>query len=298
MQPNPYIPMTMPLQPPIGEQVSRDGTRKFLFPVAADLTVETVYIPDGNRHTLCVSTQVGCRMGCRFCRTGRMGLRAQLSADQILNQIAAVPVSAQLTHLVFMGMGEPFDCPDPLFRALDVLLDPRHTRFAPRRISVSTAGVLPGLQRFLQRYALPLSLSLHNPFSSERAQCMPIERTWPLATILDAIRHAKRATKRRLFCEYLVIRDWNHSQRHADALAALLQGLPARINLMRPHPFPGQTCQPPDDAAILTFRDALNARGLIATIRRSRGTDIQAACGMLASELSPQDSCRISGEAP
>lgn len=270
--------------PPTQTQCSDDGTHKYLFPVDGGLSIETVHIPDKNRNTLCLSTQAGCRMGCRFCWTGHMHLQAQLSAAQILNQVCSVPVRSRLTHLVFMGMGEPFDNPVALFQALDCLIDPKAFGFAPRRISVSTAGVLPGVEAFLKRYNLPLSLSLHNPFPDERASIMPVERKWPLARVIETIRAQPRAMQRRLFCEYLVIKDWNHSERHADALATLLRGLNVRLNLMRPHPVPGTAFPPADDDAMLTFRNALNNRGLIATIRRSRGLDIQAACGMLATK--------------
>lgn len=269
-------------QPPASVHAAADGTRKYTFALPGGLAIETVYIPDGNRHTLCVSTQAGCRMGCHFCATGQMRLQAQLSIEQILNQIASVPEAPLLTHLVFMGMGEPFDNPTALFPALEALTYPKGFAFAPRRISVSTAGVLPGIENYLRHYKSPLSISLHSPFHDERAALMPIEHQWPIARICASIRAIPRSSQRRIFCEYLVIRDLNHTPRHALAIAELFQGIPVRINLMRPHPIPGATFPPAPDEAMLSFRDALNKHGLIATIRRSRGIEIEAACGMLA----------------
>ncbi len=263
---------------------SADGTRKYLFELPEGLSVETVYIPEKGRHTLCISTQAGCRMGCRFCATGQMRLQAQLTTEQILGQIDAVPEALELTHLVFMGMGEPFDNPNALFPALKRLMDPKSYGFAPRRISVSTAGVLPGIVTYLRDFSAPLSISLHSPFAEERAALMPIERKWPIADIMQTIRETPLSSHRRIFCEYLVFKDMNHTTAHAKALAKLLHGIPARINLMRPHPIPGADFTAPDDYAMLAFRDALNEHGLIATIRRSRGLEIDAACGMLATQ--------------
>ena len=271
-------------QAPASVHESADGTRKYLFELPGGLSIETVYIPEKERHTLCVSTQAGCRMGCRFCATGQMRLQAQLSTDQILGQIDNVPEASKLTHLVFMGMGEPFDNPTALFPALERLIDPRTYAFAPRRISVSTAGVLPGIITYLRDFASPLSISLHSPYPEERAALMPIENKWPIADIMETIRQTPLSTHRRIFCEYLMFRDMNHSPAHAKAIAELLRDIPARINLMRPHPIPGTNFTPSDDHAVLAFRDTLNDHGLIATIRRSRGLEIEAACGMLATQ--------------
>jgi 23S rRNA (adenine2503-C2)-methyltransferase len=272
------------MQEPSSAHTAADGTIKYTFSLPGNLSIETVYIPQRERHTLCISTQAGCRMGCRFCHTGQMRLQAQLTTEQILAQIRNVPQSAQLTHLVFMGMGEPFDNPTALFPALQQLIDPRQFGFAPRRISVSTAGVLPGIVAYLRNFPCPLSISLHSPFPEERAALMPIEKKWPISEIMATIRRIPISKGRRIFCEYLMFRNSNHSLPHADALMHLLDGLPASINLMRPHPIPGTDFAPPDDHAILQFRDALNERGIVATIRQSRGVEIEAACGMLATQ--------------
>ena len=276
---------------------SPDGTRKYLFELPRGLSIETVYIPEKDRHTLCVSTQAGCRMGCHFCATGQMRLQAQLTTAQILKQIDNVPEASKLTHLVFMGMGEPFDNPSAVFPALRQLMDPKTYGFAPRRVSVSTAGVLPGIVTYLRDFTSPLSISLHSPFAEERAALMPIEKHWPIADIMETIRQTPLSTHRRIFCEYLVFQNRNHSPAHAKALAELLREIPARINLMRPHPIPGEHFEAPDDNAMLTFRDALNDHGLIATIRRSRGMEIDAACGMLATKPNPAYKVRT-GDAP
>ena len=270
------------LAAPMRESVSSDGTKKYLFRTAEGHFIESAYIPDGDRATLCVSSQAGCRMGCRFCATGRQGLQQSLSAAEILNQIASLPERDRLTNLVFMGMGEPLDNPDNVLRALDILTAEWGFGWSPTRITLSTAGVLPQLRRFLDATRVHLAVSLHNPFADERAEIMPVERVWPIAEVVRMLRDYDFTHQRRVSFEYIVMSGLNDSPRHIRELCRLLNGIRCRINLIRFHRIPDSPYFSPDDAAMLRFRDALTARGIQTTIRASRGEDIQAACGLLS----------------
>ena len=270
------------LTPPLRESRSTDGTKKYLFRTAAGHLIESAYIPDGERATLCVSSQAGCRMGCRFCATGRQGLQASLTTAEILNQIVSLPERDRLTNLVFMGMGEPLDNMEQLLRALDILTARWGFGWSPTRITVSTAGVLPELRRFLDATNVHLAVSLHNPFAEERAAIMPVERAWPIAGVADVLRDYDFTHQRRVSFEYIVLAGMNDSPRHVRELCRLLNGIKCRINLIRFHKIPGSPYFSPDDAAMIRFRDALTARGIQTTIRASRGEDIQAACGLLS----------------
>ncbi len=270
------------LQNPSLVQNSADGTKKYLFPVSSGGDVEAVYIPDGNRHTLCVSTQLGCRMACRFCMTGRQGLGAQLTAGEILNQVLSIPEAGLLTNVVYMGMGEPLDNLDQVLKSLDILCADHGMGMSPRRITVSTIGILPALDHFLQKSRCRLAVSLHSPFEEERKQLVPMEKAHPLEKILDSIRRHPAERQRRISFEYIVFKDLNHSQAHVNALARILQGIRCRINLIRFHPIPGSPLQSPEHNSMKSFREALEGKGLSCTIRKSRGQDIEAACGMLS----------------
>ncbi len=270
------------LTSPIGESRSSDGTKKYLYPTREGHCVEAAYIPDGGRATLCVSSQAGCRMGCRFCATGRQGLRQSLSAGEILNQIGSLPERDRLTNLVFMGMGEPLDNTDEVLRAIEVLTAPWGFGWSPGRITLSTSGVAPQLPRLLDRTKVHLAVSLHNPFAEERAELMPVERAWPIEEVVAILRRYDFTHQRRLSFEYIVLSGMNDSPRHIRGLCRLLNGLRCRINLIRFHRIPSSPYFSPDDAAMLRFRDALTAKGFHTTIRASRGEDIQAACGLLA----------------
>ena len=270
------------LAAPMRESVSSDGTKKYLFRTAEGHFIESAYIPDGDRATLCVSSQAGCRMGCRFCATGRQGLQQSLSAAEILTQIASLPERDRLTNLVFMGMGEPLDNPDNVLRALDILTAEWGFGWSPTRITLSTAGVLPQLRRFLDATRVHLAVSLHNPFADERAEIMPVERVWPIAEVVRMLRDYDFTHQRRVSFEYIVMSGLNDSPRHLRELCRLLNGIRCRINLIRFHRIPDSPYFSPDDAAMLRFRDALTAKGIQTTIRASRGEDIQAACGLLS----------------
>ena len=273
------------LRAPEHESVSTDGTKKYLFRTLQGHFIESAYIPDGERATLCVSSQARCRMGCRFCATGRQGLQQSLSAAEILNQLVSLPESARLTNLVFMGMGEPLDNPANVLRALEILTAEWGFAWSPTRITLSTAGVVPQLRRFLDASKVHLAVSLHNPFPDERAEIMPVEKAWPIAQVVEILREYDFTHQRRVSFEYIVMSGLNDSPRHIRELSRLLNGIKCRINLIRFHKIPGSPYFSPDAEAMIRFRDALTARGIQTTIRASRGEDIQAACGLLSTQM-------------
>lgn len=262
--------------------ISTDGTKKYLYRTSQNHFIESAYIPDGDRATLCISSQAGCRMGCRFCATGRQGLQHSLSTNEILNQIESLPEREQLTNVVFMGMGEPLDNLDSLLPALEVLTSAWGFGWSPTRITVSTAGVASRLERFLEATQVHLAVSLHNPFPHERAEIMPIEKAWPIREVVEILRRYDFTHQRRVSFEYIVMSGLNDSPRHIRELCRLLDGIKCRINLIRFHKIPGSPYFSPDDRAMIAFRDALTAKGIHTTIRTSRGEDIQAACGLLS----------------
>ena len=262
--------------------ISTDGTKKYLYRPSQNHFIESAYTPDGDRATLCISSQAGCRMGCRFCATGRQGLQHSLSTNEILNQIGSLPERERLTNVVFMGMGEPLDNLDNLLPALEVLTSAWGFGWSPTRITVSTAGVASRLERFLEATQVHLAVSLHNPFPHERAEIMPVEKAWPIREVVEILRRYDFTHQRRVSFEYIVMSGLNDSPRHIRELCRLLDGIKCRINLIRFHKIPGSPYFSPDDRAMIAFRDALTAKGIHTTIRTSRGEDIQAACGLLS----------------
>ena len=262
--------------------ISADGTKKYLYRTSQNHFIESAYIPDGDRATLCISSQVGCRMGCRFCATGRQGLQHSLSTNEILNQIGSLPERERLTNVVFMGMGEPLDNLDSLLPTLEILTSAWGFGWSPTRITVSTAGVASRLERFLDATQVHLAVSLHNPFPHERAEIMPVEKAWPIREVVEILRRYDFTHQRRVSFEYIVMSGLNDSPRHIRELCRLLDGIKCRINLIRFHKIPGSPYFSPDDRAMIAFRDALTAKGIHTTIRTSRGEDIQAACGLLS----------------
>lgn len=266
---------------PVHRQASVDGTVKYLFAAAGGF-VETVYIPDGERATLCVSSQVGCKMNCLFCHTGKQGFTAQLTAQQIINQIFSIPESSSLTNVVFMGMGEPMDNLPSVLQALQCLTHPDAVAWSSTRITVSTIGVEPQLSRFLQESRCHLAVSLHSPFDDERAQLMPAQKAFPIAHVMETLRKHRWEGQRRLTFEYIVFGTLNDTRRHMNALLNLTEGLPCRLNLIRYHAIPGIDLPATDPERLQRMQEYLSSRGLITTIRASRGEDIAAACGMLS----------------
>lgn len=270
------------LSQPVQVQESKDGTKKYLFKTDAGHFIESVYIPDEERATLCVSSQVGCRMGCVFCATGKQGFQVHLAAHEILNQIQSLPEREQLTNIVYMGMGDPMDNMDAVFRSLEVLTSDWGYAWSPRRITVSTIGVMPGLQRFIIENKCHLAVSLHSPFDDERRSLMPMQKAFPIKDVIDEIRKVDFGLQRRVSFEYIMFKGVNDSRAHADALFKLLSGLRCRVNLIKFHSIPDASLQGCNRATMEQFRDWLNDKGLTTTIRQSRGEDILAACGLLS----------------
>ena len=272
--------------PPAMAQRSVDGTIKYLYAAGEGHFVESVYIPTEDRATLCVSSQVGCKMNCLFCMTGKQGFSANLIANQILNQIQSLPERESLTNLVFMGMGEPLDNVNELFKVLEILTAPWGYGWSPKRITVSTVGAMKGLRRFLEESECHLAFSLHSPYPEERLSLMPVEKAFPAQEVIDLIRHYDFTHQRRVSFEYIVFKGLNDDLKHADALARLLRQIPCRVNLIRFHAIPNVPLQTSDMARMEAFRDRLNEKGVVCTIRASRGEDIFAACGMLSTAKS------------
>ncbi len=266
---------------PVEANRSTDGTVKYLFAVGSDF-VESVYIPDGDRATLCVSSQVGCKMNCAFCMTGRQGFTRNLTAAEIINQVVSIPERDTLTNIVFMGMGEPLDNIDEVMKALEILTAEWGFAWSPRRITLSTVGLTDRLCRFLDESRCHLAVSLHNPFGEERAAMMPIQKAMPIEKTVELLRRYDFSHQRRLSFEYIVFEGINDTPAHIDALERLLKGLECRINLIRFHVIPQLDLHSPSVEKMEAFRDALSRKGVICTIRASRGEDVKAACGMLS----------------
>ena len=267
---------------PVRCQVSKDGTKKYLFPVLDGHFIETVYIPDEERATLCVSCQVGCKMGCRFCVTGQQGFHGNLTAGDILNQLFSIPEFEQLTNVVFMGMGEPMDNLDAVLAVTQVLTAPWGLGWSPKRITVSTVGIIPGLRRFLDESQCHLAVSLHNPVAQERLQMMPVQKAYPLGEVLSLLKQYDWSGQRRLSFEYTMFRGINDDLTHAQRLVEALKGLDCRVNLIRFHESPEAPYKTSLPTTIADFQNYLNRHGVICTLRASRGQDIDAACGLLA----------------
>ena len=267
---------------PLDIQTSVDGTRKMLFKTSGGKFVETVTIPEEDRLTICVSSQVGCRMNCDFCMTGKQGFQDNLTATEILNQVYSVPDSEAITNLVFMGMGEPLDNYKNVKKASELLQAEYGLGWSPKRITLSTIGLKSNLKRFLDESKCHLAMSLHNPISEERLEMMPIEQAAPAASVIEMLREYDWSKQRRLSFEYIMFDGVNDSLHYARELTKLLAGLDCRINLIRFHVIPMSKLRPSTEGNMIKFRDFLTAKGFICTIRASRGEDIFAACGMLS----------------
>ena len=273
---------TIGCAPHIDAQYSKDGTIKYLFPTQNGKFVETVYIPDNDRATLCVSSQVGCKMNCLFCQTGKQGFEGHLTACDILNQIYMLPEAESLTNIVFMGQGEPMDNYDNVLRATSLLTASYGYAWSPRRITVSSVGIKGKLKRFIEESECHLAISLHSPIAEQRASLMPAERGFHIADIVEMLRGYDFSHQRRLSFEYIVFGGVNDTTMHARELVKLLKGLDCRINLIRFHKIPDVPLDGADEARMESLRDYLTAHGIFTTIRASRGQDIYAACGLLS----------------
>ncbi|MDR0386160.1 MAG: 23S rRNA (adenine(2503)-C(2))-methyltransferase RlmN [Prevotellaceae bacterium] len=262
-------------------QVSIDGTRKYLYRLRSGNSIESVYIPESGRATLCISSQAGCCRGCCFCMTARQGLKANLTSGEILNQIWSLPEKDGLTNIVYMGMGEPMDNIDEVLKSLEILTSDYGAGWSHKRITVSTTGILPGLAKFLKSSRSRLAISLNSPFDEERRKLMPVQKAFPVSDVIKLIRKDEYS-QRRISFEYIMFAGVNDSQKHAAAIVRLLSGNNLRINLIRFHRIPGCSLSPSDETAIENFKNYLNSKGLLTTVRSSRGEDIFAACGMLS----------------
>lgn len=265
-------------------QESKDGTKKYLFPTMHSKFIETAMIPDDDRKTVCVSSQVGCKMGCLFCMTGKQGFQGQLTAGEIVNQIRNLPERHEVTNIVYMGMGEPFDNLEQVLKSLEILTSDWGFAMSPRRITVSTIGIIPGMLTFLDRSEAHLAVSLHTPFDEERQRLMPIQIAYPLKEVIREIKSWDFGRQRRVSFEYIVFKGLNDTPRHAQELVKILNGIKCRINLIRFHPIPGTPLEGTDEATLQKFKDLLNEKGILTTIRASRGQDIYAACGLLSTK--------------
>jgi len=272
------------LSAPSKVQVSLDGTKKYLFPTSHNKFIETAMIPDDDRKTVCVSTQVGCKMGCLFCMTGKQGFQGQLTAGEIVNQIKSIKEFGDVSNIVYMGMGEPFDNLDAVLKSLEILTSEWGFAMSPRRITVSSIGIIPAMIRFLNESEAHLAISLHTPFDEERRKLMPVQIAYPIAEVVNEIKGWDFGRQRRVSFEYILFKGLNDTPYHVRELTKLLAGIRCRINLIRFHPVPGTPLESPDEETITSFRDQLTAKDITTTIRASRGQDIYAACGLLSTK--------------
>jgi 23S rRNA (adenine2503-C2)-methyltransferase len=265
---------------PLSSACSSDGSVKYLFSTRGGLLHEAVYLPEGKRHTVCVSVQAGCRMGCRFCATGLNGWKGNLSAGEIVNQVISIP--HRVTNVVMMGMGEPGDNIDAVIKACDIITAEWGLAAGHSRVTVSTVGVMPALSRLLDETRCNITLSLHSPFSGERSKVIPAERKWPFRESLALLESHPGERNRRFTIAYVMIGGLNDTEEHLEGLKKLLGGSKLRVNLLPYHPLPDDVHVSSDHSTMMRFKHLLVTSGIEATVRKSRGTDIAAACGMLA----------------
>ena len=281
---------------PVHSQKSTDGTVKYLFKTPTHYSIESVYIPDKDRATLCVSSQAGCKMNCYFCATGKMGFKSNLSAADIMNQILSIPPAPApghapmnpLTNIVFMGMGEPLDNFGAVERVIEILTAPWGLSWSPKRITVSTVGKLPQLKDLLDRTDVHVAVSVHTAEIPQREAMMPAQKAFPIQTVMKLLSGYDFSHQRRLSVEYIMWRGVNDDIAHADMLIKLIGNIECRVNLIRFHAIPGVDLYPSSEERMIMFRNYLNSKGITATIRTSRGEDIMAACGQLANVRNKQ----------
>jgi 23S rRNA (adenine2503-C2)-methyltransferase len=269
--------------PPLSAEKSSDGSVKYLFRDEEGLYFETVWMPGEKRSTICVSVQSGCRMGCCFCETGKYGFHGNLSVRSIINQVLGLPGSEGLTHVVFMGMGEPLDNLDNVLKACEIITAEWGLALGSGRVTVSTVGITTAVETFLLKTQCNLTLSLHSPFSYERKKLIPAENKYPFTTIIGILRDFPIRKKRRLSVAYVMMEGVNDSDAHLDELKSLLGGSGIRVNLLPYHKGSNDAFKPSPRGTMLRFKHELVISGISASIRESRGADISAACGLLAS---------------
>ena len=274
---------------PVEFQTSKDGTVKYLFHTTCGKFIESVMIPDEERFTLCISSQVGCKFNCLFCMTGKQGFGGNLSANEIMNQIFSVKESDKLTNVVFMGMGEPFDNYSEVSKCLEIMTSEYGLGWSPKRITVSTTGIIPALKCFLDESNAHLAISIHSPFHEQRQSIMPVEKAYPFTEVLELLRQYDWSKQRRLSFEYIMFDGFNDSLVYAKEMVRLLKGTGCRVNLIRFHAIPNVDLRSSNFEKMEQFRDYLNSKGILCTIRSSRGEDISAACGMLSTEKTKKE---------
>ena len=265
-------------------QESTDGTKKYLFPTIQNRFVETAMIPESDRRTVCLSSQVGCKMGCLFCFTAKQGFQGQLTTGEIVNQIRSIDEVNEVSNIVYMGMGEPFDNLEEVLKSIEILTSEWGYAMSPRRITVSTIGIIPGMLTFLEKSEAHLAVSLHTPFHEERQKLMPVQVAYPIEEVINEIKSWDFGRQRRISFEYILFEDLNDTIAHVKELSRILDGLKCRINLIRFHPVPGTPLKSPSEKVMQQFKDALNQKGILTTVRASRGQDIYAACGLLSTK--------------
>lgn len=275
---------------PVKASKSSDGTVKYLFNVGEGNVIESVYIPDKERATLCVSSQSGCKMNCYFCATGKLGFKKNLTSAQIMNQVLSIPPAPEkghepmnpLTNIVFMGMGEPLDNYKEVQKVIEILTADWGLAWSPKRITVSTVGKLPQLKELLDNTQVHIAISVHTADPMQRESMMPAQKAFPISAVMKLLAGYDFSHQRRLSLEYIMWRGVNDDKAHADMLIKLIGKVDCRVNLIRYHAIPGVDLYPCSEERMMMFRNILNQHGITATIRASRGEDIAAACGMLA----------------
>lgn len=272
------------LKDPVKADVSADGTKKYLYHIQGLQYVEAAYIPDAERATLCLSSQVGCKMGCLFCMTGKQGFQYHLTSGEILNQLHSLPERENITNLVYMGMGEPLDNLNAVLDSLEILTSPWGYGMSSKRITLSTIGIIPAMKKFLDATSVHLAISIHSPFEEERKSLMPVQQVYPIAEVVEVLKGYDWSGQRRLSFEYICFNEVNDTEKHARALAKLLGGLKARVNLIHFHPIPGSPLTGSTRPRMEAFQTVLKGKGYTTTIRKSRGEDIYAACGLLSTK--------------
>ena len=265
---------------PVDTATSSDGTKKYLFHITKNRFIETALIPEKDRSTLCISSQVGCKMGCSFCMTSKQGYQANLTSGEIINQLHSIPESSSVKNIVFMGMGEPMDNLDEVLKSIEIFI--HYYNISYKKITVSTIGLLSQIKRYLEFSKSPLAISLHSPFNEERGKLMPIEKTNPVEEIIRFIRNLRIDKQQRISFEYILFDGLNDTPEHIKGLTKLLHGLKCRVNLIKYHSLPNSVLKSPQQEKMIWFRNSLTRKGLFTTIRKSRGQDIQAACGLLS----------------
>ncbi len=263
--------------------VSSDGTEKYLFPVGdGSKFIEAVYIPEKDRATLCISSQIGCQMNCLFCATGKQGFSGNLTTAEILNQVQSINHTEKLTNVVFMGMGEPLNNKDVVLKAISIMTSDYGYAWSPKRITVSTVGIIPALQDFLEKTTCNLAVSVHAAGEVERRELIPAEKAFPVQQVFSILRKYDWSHQRKLSVEYTLFNDLNDTEACAKQLHSLIHGMNCHVNLIPYHTIPDVGLTPTPMKKIEQFQAWLTKKGLNVTVRRSRGQDIEAACGMLS----------------